>query len=117
MDPRTIQPSAEAMRLAGASRTAPTTPPALPPPTSRAAEQPAGGAIAPALRSEDAQAIQAMPEADRAAMIRTMVERLAQRLKENPNDREGWLRLARAYDVLGEKEKANAARARAGEAK
>lgn len=117
VDARTIPPSAEAKQLAGASRAVPAMPPALPPATSRAAAPPTGGAIAPALRQEDAAAIQAMPDADRAAMIRSMVERLAQRLKENPNDREGWLRLARAYDVLGEREKANDARVRAEEAK
>jgi cytochrome c-type biogenesis protein CcmH len=41
------------------------------------------------------------------------VQRLADRLKENPNDLNGWLRLAQAYDVLGEKEKAREARAKA----
>jgi len=46
-------------------------------------------------------------------MIRGMVERLAARLDQNPDDKEGWTRLARAYDVLGETEKARAARARA----
>jgi cytochrome c-type biogenesis protein CcmH len=46
-------------------------------------------------------------------MIRGMVDRLAARLEQNPNDKEGWARLARAYDVLGETDKAAAARARA----
>ena len=50
---------------------------------------------------------------ERDVMIRSMVERLANRLAENPNDREGWLRLARAYEVLGEREKAAKAEARA----
>jgi cytochrome c-type biogenesis protein CcmH len=45
-----------------------------------------------------------------------MVDRLAARLEQNPNDKEGWIRLAHAYDVLGETEKAAAARARAAEA-
>ena len=39
-------------------------------------------------------------------MIRGMVESLAERLEENPDDSEGWLRLARSYTVLGEPEKA-----------
>ena len=47
------------------------------------------------------------------ALVRGMVERLAARLEQNPNDKEGWTRLGRAYDVLGETEKAEAARARA----
>ena len=46
-------------------------------------------------------------------MIRSMVDRLAARLEQNPNDKEGWVHLARAYDVLGETEKAAAARAHA----
>ena len=46
-------------------------------------------------------------------MIRSMVDRLAARLEQNPNDKDGWTRLAHAYDVLGESEKAEAARARA----
>jgi cytochrome c-type biogenesis protein CcmH len=44
-------------------------------------------------------------------MIRSMVARLADRLKENGNDVEGWQRLLRAYMVLGERDKANAAAA------
>jgi cytochrome c-type biogenesis protein CcmH len=54
-----------------------------------------------------------MSPEERQAMIRGMVERLAARLEQNPNDKEGWTRLARAYDVLGETTKAEAARARA----
>ena len=38
-----------------------------------------------------------------------MVAQLASRLDANPNDLEGWLRLIRAYSVLGDKEKAGAA--------
>jgi len=38
-----------------------------------------------------------------------MVARLADRLKENGNDVEGWQRLLRAYMVLGERDKAHAA--------
>lgn len=55
----------------------------------------------------------AKPDVDQAAMIRAMVDRLAARLKDEPDDRDGWLRLARAYEVLGETEKARKARARA----
>ena len=46
-------------------------------------------------------------------MIRGMVERLAQRLEQHPDDKAGWERLAHAYDVLGEPDKAQMARARA----
>jgi cytochrome c-type biogenesis protein CcmH len=50
-----------------------------------------------------------MSEKDRGEMIRSMVVRLADRLKENGSDVEGWQRLLRAYLVLGEREKAIAA--------
>ena len=43
----------------------------------------------------------ALPQ-DQLAMIRGMVEGLAQRLKANPDDAEGWVRLVRAYAVLGD---------------
>jgi cytochrome c-type biogenesis protein CcmH len=45
----------------------------------------------------------------RAAMVRGMVDRLAERLKRDGADVEGWLRLVRAYTVLGERDKAQAA--------
>lgn len=40
-----------------------------------------------------------------AAMIRGMVDGLAARLKDQPDDPEGWARLVRAYKVLGEADK------------
>jgi cytochrome c-type biogenesis protein CcmH len=50
-----------------------------------------------------------MSETDRGAMIRSMVERLATRLKQNGDDVEGWLRLVRAYIVMGDADKAKSA--------
>jgi cytochrome c-type biogenesis protein CcmH len=44
-------------------------------------------------------------------MIRGMVARLADRLKQNSDDIEGWQRLLRAYMVLGDRDKALAAAA------
>jgi len=41
-----------------------------------------------------------------AGAIRAMVDGLAQRLNDNPDDAEGWLRLVRSYAVLGEEAKA-----------
>ena len=41
------------------------------------------------------------PNADQAAMIDGMVSGLAERLKANGSDLEGWLKLMRAYTVLG----------------
>ncbi|HEY6512949.1 MAG TPA: tetratricopeptide repeat protein, partial [Burkholderiaceae bacterium] len=44
-----------------------------------------------------------------AAQIEAMVEKLATRLKEQPNDVEGWTMLGRSYAVLGRHEPASAA--------
>lgn len=58
---------------------------------------------APAGGSDDqVAAIQAMPEDERNAMIRGMVEGLAARLEDEPDDLEGWLMLGRSWRVLGE---------------
>ena len=65
----------------------------------------AGDAVA------DATAVGAMTDAQRADMIRGMVQRLADRLHANGNDVEGWLRLVRAYAVLGDRDKAKDAAA------
>ena len=46
---------------------------------------------------------------DRNEMIRGMVDRLAMRLKQNSGDVEGWLRLMRAYMVMGDRDKAMSA--------
>ena len=43
----------------------------------------------------------AMSREEQDAFVGDMVARLAARLEENPQDIEGWLRLARAYKVLG----------------
>jgi cytochrome c-type biogenesis protein CcmH len=50
-----------------------------------------------------------MTDSDRGAMIRSMVDRLATRLKQNGDDVEGWLRLVRAYMVMGDRDKAQGA--------
>jgi cytochrome c-type biogenesis protein CcmH len=42
-------------------------------------------------------------------MVRGMVDRLAARLKQNGDDVEGWLRLLRAYMVMGERDRAASA--------
>lgn len=71
----------------------------VPPPTTAAP-------TAPGPSAADVAASQQMSEGDRNEMIRGMVARLADRLKDQPNDVEGWLRLLRAYMVLGQREKA-----------
>lgn len=68
------------------------------------------GSRPPALSEDQMSMAKGMDEAGRKTMIEGMVARLADRLKTNKDDVEGWLRLVRAYMVLGEKDKADAAR-------
>jgi cytochrome c-type biogenesis protein CcmH len=65
-----------------------------------------GGGTMPALSDETIAASKEMNDGDRNAMIRGMVERLATRLKQNGDDVDGWLRLVRAYLVMGDRDKA-----------
>lgn len=55
---------------------------------------------------EDIAAAEQMSPADRNEMIRGMVESLDARLKEDPNNFEGWMRLVRSYAMLKEPESA-----------
>ena len=50
----------------------------------------------------EVDAAQAMSEDDRAAMIKGMVERLAQKLEANPRNLDGWVQLMRARIVMGD---------------
>jgi len=75
-----------------------------------------GGGTMPALSDEAIAASKDMAEGDRNAMVRGMVERLATRLKQNGDDVESWLRLVRAYLVMGERDKAMGASADARQA-
>lgn len=61
----------------------------------------------------DVAAAEEMSEEDRTAFIRSMVDGLAMRLEEDPSDLEGWLRLIRAYSVLGDSDALAAAQGRA----
>ena len=75
--------------------------------------QMAGGGAAGESGAEQGQAkmaaVAAMPADRQQQMIHGMVDRLAQRLKTNGGDIEGWLRLVRAYGVLQEQDKAKSA--------
>ena len=70
-------------------------------------QPPIAGTAGPS--SEDIAAANQMSDAQRGEMIHGMVARLADRLKQDSSDVEGWLRLVRAYMVLGERDKANGA--------
>ena len=59
--------------------------------------------------SEDIKAAQSMSANDRMAMINNMVEGLSERLKENGGSLQEWIRLIRAYNVLGKKDMASKA--------
>ncbi|MBV9954816.1 MAG: c-type cytochrome biogenesis protein CcmI [Pseudolabrys sp.] len=70
---------------------------------------PAGSSSGPS--AEDVAAASKLREGERNEMVRGMVARLAARMKDEPGDLDGWLRLIRAYTVLGEREQARAAAA------
>lgn len=81
------------------------------PPVFAQPEAPAAGPRGPSAADMEA-AGQLSPE-ERQAFIRSMVDQLAARLEAEPADPDGWLRLARAYLVLGEADKAREALAAA----
>ena len=70
---------------------------------STAADRPtaAPDAPAPGPSAEDMAKAAAMTPEQRAAFIDSMVKGLADRQKAHPEDIDGWLRLANAYDKLG----------------
>jgi cytochrome c-type biogenesis protein CcmH len=57
----------------------------------------------------DVAAANGMSDEQRNAMIHGMVAQLADRLRANGDDVDGWLRLVRAYVVLGDRDKAKGA--------
>jgi len=63
----------------------------------------------PTLSDDTVAAAKDMSAADRNEMIHGMVDRLAARLAQDGSDVDGWLRLVRAYKVLGDDGKARAA--------
>lgn len=63
--------------------------------------------------ADQVEAAQQMSPQDRQAMIETMVAGLDDRLKQNPRDEEGWMRLIRSYVVLGKADEARDALGRA----
>src|SRR5258707_5774909 len=77
---------------------------------------PASGAAKVAPKGPSAREVAAAAQlapAERNGMIEGMVARLAQKMAENGSDVEGWLRLIKAYSVLGERDKALTAAANA----
>jgi len=77
-----------------------------------------GQPAVPALRGPstgDMAAAETMAPDDRIAMIESMVDGLAGRLRENPDDLDGWRRLGRSYLVLNRRADAVDAYRRAAE--
>jgi cytochrome c-type biogenesis protein CcmH len=56
--------------------------------------------------ADDVAAAQTMNAGDRNAMIEGMVASLAEKLKDDPKNFDGWMRIIRSYSVLGQKAKA-----------
>jgi cytochrome c-type biogenesis protein CcmH len=67
----------------------------------------------PGPTGEDIAAAENLTPDEQQELIRGMVGRLADRLEGEPDDVEGWRRLGRSYDVLGENAHASEAYARA----
>jgi cytochrome c-type biogenesis protein CcmH len=88
-------------------------------PGDAAPDAPGGYALAarpPGPTSEDVAAVLGMAPEAREQFMRSRVELLATRLHEDGTDVDGWLRLLRAYMVLGERDKARVAVSEAREA-
>jgi cytochrome c-type biogenesis protein CcmH len=75
-------------------------------PLPRAPQGSTAGAAIPGPTPEQLQAARSIPPSEQDQMARTMVDGLAARLRQNPRDADGWIRLMRSRTVLGD---ANAA--------
>ena len=71
---------------------------------------PQGGTSAtaaiPGPTREQIEAARAIPPGQQDAMVKGMVDRLAARLRQNPRDADGWIRLMRSRMVLNDREAA-----------
>jgi cytochrome c-type biogenesis protein CcmH len=95
-------------RIAETAKEAGIAPPPLAPPAAVAAASapaPSREAAPPGPDAGQMAAAANMPAGEREQMIRGMVEKLAAELKDKPGDRDGWIRLARSYSVLGARDK------------
>jgi cytochrome c-type biogenesis protein CcmH len=73
----------------------------------------ASSAATPGPSAADIAAAESMTPEQRQAFVNDMVGRLAEKLKANPDDLDGWVRLARAYQVLQRSDDSRAAWAKA----
>ncbi len=72
----------------------------LPPPRQPAAST--ATAPIPGPTREQLEAAKGIPPSQQDAMVRGMVDRLANRLRQNPRDADGWIRLMRSRMVLND---------------
>jgi cytochrome c-type biogenesis protein CcmH len=72
-------------------------------------QQTSSGTAAPGPTATDIAAADSLAPDQKKEMIEGMVARLAERLKQDGSDAEGWARLVRSYVVLGQRDKARAA--------
>jgi len=72
----------------------------LPPPAAAAAGPSTATAAIPGPTPEQMQAASGIPPSQQDQMVRAMVDGLAARLRQNPRDAEGWIRLMRSRMVL-----------------
>jgi cytochrome c-type biogenesis protein CcmH len=70
---------------------------------------PAATAAIPGPSSEQLAAAGSIPPGEQDIMVKQMVERLEGRLKANPRDADGWIRLMRSRMVLGQTDAARRA--------
>src|ERR1700690_1230095 len=101
-DPDKLRQFAEGSEGAAPTGAAPVAPPPIAP-----------AASAPGPSAADIKAAEQMKPDEQNQMIRSMVARLADKLKQDGSDVAGWERLLRAYMVLGDHDKAQAAAAEA----
>ncbi|MFM2421626.1 MAG: hypothetical protein RL291_156, partial [Pseudomonadota bacterium] len=59
--------------------------------------------------ADDVKAAQSLSTKDQQTMIAGMVDGLAERLKKEPKDLNGWMMLTRSYSMLGRKSDAEKA--------
>jgi len=82
-----------------------------PPPSATPADNAGSVATAgiPGPTQQQMREASSLPPGQQEAMVRGMVDSLANRLKANPQDADGWIRLMRARMVLGEQQAAGQA--------
>ena len=98
-----------AAKVAGTAPAAATAAPLAPAAPDAAASAIPPTAAAPQISADQQAAVQSMAPQDQQAMIQGMVQKLADKMKDNPKDLDGWMRLMRSYQVLKAPEKAKVA--------